>query len=507
MARQVIRPAVVQSQEITRLAAGASVSLVGKVTGGGLYAVSQVVLARLLGPEAFGLYAIGWSILRLVWAIAPLGLDKGVVRFASHYWRTDPSGSKKVLFQSLVFGLSLGLLIGISLFVAAPWVAEGVFQKPDLTPVLRWFALAFPLATGLRVAAAATRVSQRMRFSVYAEDLGQPATNLILVLLFYLLGWGLLGAVAASVSSFGLAFLLALYYMKHLFPEVFSTRRTAGPSARELIAFSLPTAFAGIFAIVTIWADRLLVGHFRPAAEVGVYQAFSQVSVLFAITLSALNAIFSPMIADLYHKKEMGRLGELFRVSTKWGLYLSLPVFLVICFTSQELMMVVFGPQYADGALPLVVLATGQLVNVATGAVGFLLIMTGHQNRWLAISSVAVLISVALNWLLIPRLGLTGAALATATAISGLYLAGLFQVRCSLQLWPYDSRYLKGLLATALAVAALFLLRLAPIDSAALTLLLTVTVSGSVFGGTLLLLGLDAEDQEFIRLIQTRLTG
>ncbi|MEJ2212168.1 MAG: polysaccharide biosynthesis C-terminal domain-containing protein [Anaerolineae bacterium] len=227
---------------------------------------------------------------------------------------------------------------------------------------------------------------------------------------------------------------------------------------------------------------------------------------MFTIVIRAMNLSFTPMIADLYHRQEMGRLESLFRISTKWGLYLSMPVFLTICFAPQELLYVVFGAEYASGGLPLVILAIGQLINVGTGAVGMLLIMTGRQNRWLALSAVALLASIALHLLLIPRLGLSGAALSTSIAVSGLYVGGLYDVRRSLKLWPYDRRSLKLLLAAVPATAALLLLRWLEPGSPFLLLLLMGLASLSLFGGTLLLLGLDDEDWDFIGLIRARIT-
>jgi O-antigen/teichoic acid export membrane protein len=467
--------------------------------------LGQVLLARLLGPQVFGLYAIGWTVLQMVGQLTPLGLDKGVIHYASRFWRVNSSKLKGVLFQAIGLAVLSGLLMGGSLYLAAPWLAEQVFKKPDLVSVIRWFSPALVVFSGLSVAAAATTVTQRMEYAVLAQDLTQPAVNLLLVVLFFLMGMKLSGAVAAGTVSFIVAFTLALLCLKHLFPETFSCQLRPIPVGRKLLAFSLPASFAGVFSMYVVRVDRLIVGYFRPAAEVGIYQAASRSSVLFGIIMSAFSAIFSPMISTLYHKKEMGRLDELFKISTKWGLYSILPLFLVICFVPREIMTVVFGSKYENGYLPLVILAVGQLINVGTGAVGLLLIMTGHQNHWFLISAVMLFTNIALNWLLIPRLGLVGAALGTVCAVGGLFSLGLFQVKRSLGLWPYDGRYLKGLLATALSAAALFLLGLVDVGSQMVKLLLTLIVSSGVFVTTLLLLGLDSEDRDFIRLVRARL--
>ena len=117
------------------------------------------------------------------------------------------------------------------------------------------------------------------------------------------------------------------------------------------MAFSLPTSLAGIFTILTLRVDRILVGRFLQASEVGVYQAATQAAMLSAVVLGAFNAIFSPMIARLYHGGQSKRLRELYKISTKWGLYVSLPLFLVIVVAPQEVMSSVFGEAYAEESL------------------------------------------------------------------------------------------------------------------------------------------------------------
>ena len=492
-------------QDITKLASGASVTFAGRVVGSGSQVLTQVALARLFGPQVYGLYAIGWTLLRMGEVAGTLGLDNGVIHFASRYWPGDPARAKGVLLQALAGAFSSGVLLGWLLFVLAPWLADQVFQNPDLTPILQLFAFAFPFMTGLKVAAASTRVSQRMRFAVYAEDAGRPTLNLILVVVFYALSKSIIGAVAAAVLSFVFALVLSLYFVHRLFPMTFAAQPKPIYSGKELWAFSLPTALAAIFGLFITWVDRLFVGYFRSETEVGIYQAVAQFSVVFALTLSAVNAIFAPMIANLYHQGQLARLNELFKISTKWVLYLSLPIFLVLVFAPVAAITVIFGSQYASGSQALVLLAIAQLVNVGTGSVGYLLVMTGRQRIWLVITGSMLAVSLLLNVALVPQFGLNGAALSSAIAVSSIFLFGLLAVRRKLGLWPYDRRYRKGLLAAALTIGALVVLQQLLIDSAFLQLLATGLVSVGVFGSTLILLGLDQEDKEFVRLLRRRL--
>jgi O-antigen/teichoic acid export membrane protein len=494
-----------EQKDVTRLAGGAGVALGGRIAGRGVRLLLDIALARLLGPAQFGLYAIGWTITRMVTLFTPLGLDAGVIRFGAKYWRQDKPTFWDVLSKSLLFASLSGLLFGGIFYGASRWIGEGIFHSAQMTEVVKGFALVFPLATILKVAAATTRISQRMKFSVIAEDISQPAWDLVLVLAFaYLWTRSLAAAIVACIVSHGLAAALARWYAQRLFPPVSAPSPRSTFDGKQLLAFSLPASLTGVFGVMIIWVDRLLVGYYRPSADVGIYQAASQVSIAFAIILGAMNAIFSPMTADLFHRGELRRLEEIFRISTKWGLYLSLPLFLVTFFASHEVMIALFGRPYIAGWSVLVILALGQVFNAGTGPVGMLLVMAGFQNRMFLISGTMFALSVALGIVLIPRYGMVGAATATSLAVSGLFIAAIIFAKVALGMRPYDRRYLKGLAATLVTTAALLLVRNVGVSPAPLKALITLVVASGVFAGTLWLAGLDAEDREFMQLLVAR---
>ncbi len=421
-----------------------------------------------------------------------------------------PSGAKtagslkKILNRSQVLALLSGLVFGGALYFSAPFLAQWIFQKPSLSYIFRWYALAFPLVSILEVSSAATRITQRMKYSATIEDIAQPAVGLLFLILFYLFGLRLEGVLASDVLSFALPAILAVWVVWRLFPGSKGASARPVKTNRELLSFSIPASLAGVFTPFLIWVDRLIVGHFRTPAETGIYQAVSQTSTVFVIILSAFAAIFMPIIADLYRKKEFDRLEELFRVSTKWGLYISLPVFIMLIIFPREVLTYVFDSRYVAGWLPLIILSIGQLVNVGTGAIGPVLVMTGHQKRWSILTGAALVINICLNWYLVPIYGLTGAAVSTAVSLSGLFILGVAQVWAVLRIWPYDRRYLKGLAGACLAIIVLMIYRFfLPVHSLP-GLILASIVTGAVFVAAILALGLDREEKDFARLGLTR---
>jgi O-antigen/teichoic acid export membrane protein len=497
-------PAGAANSDISVLARGAGVGLVGKALGRGLHILSQVILARMLGPASFGLYALGWTLLRMIGVLAPAGLDKGVLRYGSEYWGERASDLKGVVIVGGVLATAVGGVIGGSLFIGAPLISEQIFGKPDLAPVLRWFAPGFAIVAGLKVVSATTRITRRMQYGALTEDILQPAVNVVLVVLFLAMGWELIGAVAATVISLAASCGLGTWYVFRLFPEFRGTHANTG-HWRELVRFSLPTAFAGVFAAYLLWIDRVYVGMLAPARDLGIYQAASQTAVVFTLVLAPFNAIFAPMIPKLYHSKDLARLGEIFTVSTKWVIYLSMPIFLVIYFFPKEIMTGVFGAEYVSGAGPLVILAAGQVLALAGGVVGILLIMTGNQRIWMVLSGSSLLLHAAFSLILIPSYGLVGAASATASSLVVISVGGLLVVRSRLGLTPYDSRYLKGVAAASGSSLALYVLRAVSPLGALPNILAALSVSALTFWFVLALLKVDAEERQLIASVRQRL--
>jgi O-antigen/teichoic acid export membrane protein len=184
---------------------------------------------------------------------------------------------------------------------------------------------------------------------------------------------------------------------------------------------------------------------------------------------------------------------------------MSIPIFLVISFAPQETLAAVFGAAYAHAWVALVVLSMGQIVNVGTGSVGTLLMMTGHQDSWMRLSASSLLLNVVLCILLIPRLGIVGGALSTAISLNLVYILAVFQTRRLLGVWPYDRRYLKGMVATALSVAALILARALYVGPSWGYLLCVVFVACATFFLTLYRLGVDPEDRTLLRMALERI--
>ncbi|MEW6241355.1 MAG: polysaccharide biosynthesis C-terminal domain-containing protein, partial [Chloroflexota bacterium] len=294
------------------------------------------------------------------------------------------------------------------------------------------------------------------------------------------------------------------FTLTRLYPGVFHPINWTKKLFRDLNVFSFPATVASILMLLLQWVTRLILGYLRPEAEVGIYQAAYQIATLPAIILIAISTVFLPIIAQLAHDRQFEELNELYKITTKWSLYLSLPVILVICFFPREWLTLLFGANYSEGDKVLVLIVLSQLINAGTGAVAFMYLMLDKQRSLIWIHVASLLLIVLLNFWLIPLWGVMGAAIGSALGISIANLVQVYYLRIQLNLWPYDRRYWKGIVSAFFSALAIWLIAFLPLEKIYL-LIFSTFLSIAVFIFALWKMQLDPEDKIFVDGIRRRL--
>jgi O-antigen/teichoic acid export membrane protein len=143
--------------------------------------------------------------------------------------------------------------------------------------------------------------------------------------------------------------------------------------------------------------------------------------MLTSFVLIAISSVVAPQFAALYAQDKYVELTRLAQQSAFWALLVASPMLLVLL-AFPEFVLGLFGASFEKGALPLRILAGGQLVNVATGLVGSLLVMTGHEKYIRNNIMVCALLNLAGNLILVPAYGAAGAAASTAFSLGFMNL-------------------------------------------------------------------------------------
>lgn len=445
------------AKDIEKVAKGAGISLIGSVTGRGLWFLCQLIIARFFGAEIFGLYILGLTVLKMTYLLASFGLQTGAMRFVSIYRKDDPSKVKGTIISASLISFFNGILIGGIIYISAGFISILIFDKPELTEIIKNFALCLPFIAAMMVIAEMSKGFHTTKNSVYIKDIIQPGANIAFVLMFILLDFGISGVISAYIISHIIAVFAGYCFIARQFPGI--KKKTLKPvyENKKLLIYSTPLMLSGFLIFFISWTDILMLGMLKTSIEVGIYRAASQMPIIFTMILTASNSIYAPTIAEMYHLDQIKRMERIFKTTTRWVFSLTLPVALILIFSAKEVMSI-FGPDFIKtGGQVLIVLTIAQFINCITGGVGYTLNMTGKQNVEMVNSIVLVAVNIVLNYFLIPIYGSLGAAVATGVSIVAINFIRLFEVYMFYRIHPYNMEYIQGIVSGMIAVSALFL--------------------------------------------------
>lgn len=446
------------SKDVKKVAKGAGISLIGSAIGRGFWFLCQIIIARFFGPEIFGLYVLGLTILKITELFTRLGLHTGAIRYISMYRKEDIGKVKGVIIIAPLITFLNGILIGGLVYYFAGSIATTIFHKPELANVIKTFAFCTPFMATMMVVASASQGFHTAKYLVYIKDIIQPSVNVALIILFIKLGFDISWVIGAFGISHAIALLFGIYFISGQFSRISKGSVKYVFNIKELLCYSAPLLFSGFMAFIVTWTDTIMLGFMQTATEVAIYRAASQIPVFLTLFLTASNSIYAPAVAEMYHAGHMHRLENIFKTTTRWLFQIVLPISLIIIFSAREVISV-FGTRYIDtGSRVLVVLTIAQFVNCVTGGVAYTLSMTGKQNALLIDSLVMIVINIALNYFLIPLYGSYGAAIATGISIVTVNSVRLVQVYFYYKIHPYSVGYLQGIICGIIAIVALYLL-------------------------------------------------
>lgn len=396
---------------------------------------SQLLLARTLGAYGTGIVVLAVTVAGVPAALAVLGLDNTLIRFvgaakARQDW-SEILGLARISLQLSAIASTIG---GMMLFFAAPLLARELFEEPALIFPLELAALSIVPFTLNRVLVALLKAVGRPLVATLAETTGPAMLWLItLGLIALTLGPAFDSVSAVSAYSGTLLLVLAIVFLvwRRVLPHVPSVASEA--QKRRLFKSSAPLFWITSVQLVMSLADTLMLGVFFEADQIGVYNVALRLASLVSLILIAVNTVLPPRFSALWAEGRKDELRRLARQTTVFLWITSVPVVLLFVLWPSDLLQL-FGPEFVDGRFALVVLTLGQFVNVATGPVGYLLIMSGHEWLLRNVVVVATITNITLDLLLIPTFGVNGAAVASAVSLALLNLAALVLVRRRLSL-------------------------------------------------------------------------
>lgn len=405
-------------RELRDIVAKSGMSLVLKVLGGAAGFAMSVVVGRQLGASEAGLFFLALTIVTLFSSVARCGYDQAVTRLVSEASsRADWSainGLYRIVLTRTVF---YSALIAVLTTLAAPWLCKSIFHDPALTPVVRimsWAIVGFSV-TWIHSHFFQGR-NQIKRFQLF-QNLGVVGTFL-LILLFATLSPSNMTAERTSACFLAATVVMAVLSVGWWRTEhAWASWHSDTYCLKALRKIAMPMFGLMLITQCVTWLPQLSLGVFRPPSDVAVYSVAFRTANLVAIALMGVNSVVFPRFAALYAAGEMDRLREICQKCTLGMMVICVP-FLMLLMAFPDQILYLFGNDFVGGGTSLRILCLGQVVNVATGSVGGLLLMTGHQHASLRCGILSLVTTVASVAMLVPPLGAAGAAIAQAVGVS-----------------------------------------------------------------------------------------
>ena len=400
-----------------------------KIGASALGFILNILLARCMGVNSFGVYnyALAWRDLLIIPAL--LGLDTLLVREVAIYRTKSTWGQLRgILRWSNRMVLTSSTLIGL-VAIAIVWQLD-LSNQPEMLWTFVLAMMTLPISAIRNVRLAAMKGLKQVFWGLLPEMILVPIVVIGLSGGWYLLNDRNLNAPAvlmAKLLATAITLVIGIYLLNKHLPSA-AKQAEYQYQTRQWRSQLLPFMLLGGMYVITSRSDTLMLGTMLGAEASGLYNPVVRGGQLLAFVLTAVNNVLSPNIAGLYAENKLQEMQRVVTQSSRMMVLVSLPIAGILIFGSNWYLSL-FGEEFLPARSALIILCLGQLFSIASGSVGIILTMTSNEKSNLIGSTINVTLNIILNWFWIPMWGLSGAAAATAVSTVGVNIFKVIEVR------------------------------------------------------------------------------
>ena len=410
--------------------------------------VLNLLLARGLSPQDYGVYFVVLSTMIILATVGTLGMDRVVIRFVAARKSMGAWGDvRTIVWRCLRVVLAATALLCVVFYLAMPWFFTEAVKAPAAVAFSGLLVLLLLVSTVQRQLAETFRGLNDIRS---ATLFGGFRNNGILSSVFtccaILALWasGALSLATVFVTTVCTSLLVVAIAGWTLWRRLHRTGSGEAPAQGEWSTASVlhegwPIWLSSLISVLRAQVGGWFAAGFDSSDQVALFGVADRFSLLLMAPLTIVNMLLPPIVAELYARGENKRME---RVVQAVGGLASLPCLAIlggILLAGRGLLGLLFGDHYEAAYAMLIVLCIGQIANIVTGSWQVVLSMTGHRRQLLRISMAAAAVQFSCSILGGYLAGAFGVAVgATAGAVAGNTL-GLLAARRHLSIWTFVS--------------------------------------------------------------------
>lgn len=401
---------------------------------------NQVLMARLMGVAGYGDYTVILTWINFIVAFCMFGFDHSAQRFFSLLF-VNQQWAKARGFIRFSFRIitAVAVLCMVAWFIYL-WNKQSSVHAADRYPrtyseAFLWSMFIIPLLAVVYHASAIYRSLHRIKLSLVSVYIMLPIGISLASIIYFNLNDGSMRVDAAILMNLLCTFFVAWFMIRRIKLDLRPKYAGTEPvyESKLWITAGLTYLAMNVLTLVIKQADILFVSHYFGHTQAGIYSAAVKISALIPFGLTIVDYVFTPRISAVFAKNDKKLLQQYISHAARIVMIITIPLSLILI-ASGKYLLVIFGDDFQSSYLPLIILISGQLINAFTGMVGPLMTMTGNQRIFLLVYVVASTIDLVLNMMLVPRMGATGAAIASAVSVAVLNLIMYAIVRKRLQI-------------------------------------------------------------------------
>ncbi len=380
--------------------------------------VFTFLVARLLGPAALGTFSVAWANVDLISKISVFGLDNAITTFIAQSEALGDRSRSRALYRAALFlVLAQSCLIAGLGILALHLFSDHLRYPREMLSALAFLLCALPGVGLYRVCTSSSRGMKIMQHDIFSRGLTEPTVTTLAFLVAFLVGLTKFAPEAAALIGTGASGLVALYLASKLFPppSTGSVPVSTASQIRPLLTYAAPIATYQLLNAFIFRLDVIMLAWFIGRAPgvtlvtVGVYGAVVDVAGGLRKVNQSFNPIFAPVVAGMTVTGEHTLAAATYARIAQWMLWVLLPAVGVMALAGSVILMI-YGKVFQQGGAWLGIVAAACATNAFVG-LGETVIMVQRPGLNLINSSIACAVAVAANLWLIPRYGVTGAAL------------------------------------------------------------------------------------------------
>ena len=435
------------------------------------------VLTKTLSTELYGIWVQIGVTTSLLTFLAALQLHVAMIRFFAG--ENDVNKIKSRFYAVFTFVFLFNLLIILIVFAFSEPLAATFFGGESATPLVRLLCFIIPSTVLDVVCVEFFRAVQQMKkYSGFL--LLQQILEVSLISYALLSGYNLLGAILALISA--RAFLLFMSFL--LIYHQIGIEKPDFSVLKPYLLFSLPLIPAALSCWVVELSDRYMIVYFLDVASAGIYSAAYGIGAMVSMFMSPMGITLLPTMFSLYERNRIGELKVHLGYSLKAYLMFAIPSLFGLAVLSRSLLLTFTTPAFISAYLVVPFVALGTIFYVCGGTIAIILQILKRTRILALVGGAAAAINLILNIVLIPIVGILGAAI--ATLITFLFMGAAFTT-ISYRAIPFDInvKFIVKSIAASIPMA-LVLWKLNPYG--AVSIFIAIGIAGIIYFGVLVLL-------------------